>query len=155
MIAQSGYPELSTLIDLEQSNLLPPDARTLLRATFDGDADAARLDFPPETEAFRLFGDDVLVALAGESAVVRVDPERRLILPFVFNTRGQPASADRRPGDALERPVAVVTGPDGAVYVIDHGRTKHEPDGPRTVGHTGKIYRLAAPIPATQPAIIE
>ena len=155
LIAQSGYPELTTLVDAETSGLLPPDAQTLLRAEFDPDAGAARLDFPPDTEVFAAYRDDVLVALAQESRVASVEPDRRLARPFVFNTRGGRASEGDRPGDAMERPVSVVAGPDGSVYLVDQGEVRIKDGNVIPLGRTGKIYRLLAPppvTPATRPA---
>ena len=168
MARRTGYGEIFALTDLPASGLYPPDRATLLRAVFPALSGAAGADFPPPTEPFADYRESMLVALAGDRApfatgglplvrpvgrkVVAVDLSTREPSDFISNTTGLPGSQSRQPL-ALERPIAVRSGPDGAVYVLDFGRASY-PDGrPRPAKRTGRVYRLA-PVesPTTRPA---
>jgi sugar lactone lactonase YvrE len=80
--------------------------------------------------------------------VVRVDPDTRQVREFVFNPSMLPAS---RTGHAmaLERPVDVKFGPDGALYILDFGEMTLRGSEERVTKRTGRIYRLAPETPAT------
>lgn len=167
MIIQTGYPELSFLIDHATSGLTPPDRNTLLRGVFPSLSGAAKMAVVRERGAFRDFRGNIIVALSGDRAphatsgrplvgpigyrVVRVDPDTRQVREFVFNPSMLPAS---RTGHemALERPVDVKFGPDGALYILDFGEMTLRGSEERVTKRTGRIYRLApeAP-PTTQP----
>ena len=168
MVRPFGYPETSFLIDHGASGLIPPDRNTLLRATFPALSGAGKMDFAPDEPGFGPYRGQLLVALSGDRApfatsgmpllgtvgrkVVRVDLDARTAEDFVANTA-------RKPGHelgerwALERPIDVATGPDGAVYILDAGRVDY-PDGRSHVAErSGKVYRLApVPKPSTAPA---
>jgi putative membrane-bound dehydrogenase-like protein len=78
------------------------------------------------------------------------DPEVRVIHRFVLRENGLETVAERAPGeqntefliskDPAFRPVQIINGPDGALYVADH----------RTGGENGRIYRIV-PVTFQQP----
>ena len=75
--------------------------------------------------------------------VVRVDINTGIIRDFAVNKgkRNGPASMLRTGG--LERPVSVVTSPDGnALYVVDFGILKMTDQGPEPQQHTGVIWKI-------------
>ncbi|MEM6313124.1 MAG: hypothetical protein AAF743_03510 [Planctomycetota bacterium] len=169
MLARTGYPELAPLVDHDGSDLLPPDRQTLLRGVFPPTAAPAKLDFPPDTEAFRPFRDDLIIALLGEldqvrddpglaGKVVRVEPDLRRTSDFIYNTRRMPASLIDKPGNAMEHPIAIRSTDDGVIYILDVGELKVKNGHVYPLGRTGRIYRLTEerddpePPPATQPA---
>ncbi|MEM8874471.1 MAG: hypothetical protein AAGD32_09445 [Planctomycetota bacterium] len=163
MLAATGYPELAPLIDHDDSDLLAPDRDTLLRGVFPPTATPAKLDFPPDTEVFRPYRDDLIVPLVGEidfstlaGKVVRVEPDFRRTSDFVYNTRRQPSSLINGVSDALEHPIAVRS-LDGALYILDVGELREKRGQFHPLGRTGRLYRLteipAEPtVPATEPA---
>src|SRR6185436_742026 len=77
--------------------------------------------------------------------VVRVNIDTRKVEDFVKNTRDLPASrlggAAVKAG-ALERPIDVKFGPDGAMYILDFGQMETKNGRPRIEKETGKILRL-------------
>ncbi|MBV8779839.1 MAG: hypothetical protein JO353_00445, partial [Phycisphaerae bacterium] len=127
MIIKSGYPELSPVISLGDSDLVSPaPAReSLLRATFPSLSGAARFDIVPSDGPFREMRGNAVIALGGDRSpfatsgvalkepvgckVVRCDPDQSngTVSDFVYNTRGLPAHLlGRRERDiAMERPV--------------------------------------------------
>ena len=73
------------------------------------------------------------------------------IFNFISNTRGVPAHLLHGAGSsiALERPVDVKVGPDGAVYVLDMGPMRVENGQEKIPAHCGRILRCGPPyIPA-------
>jgi hypothetical protein len=174
MIILSGYPELSPVINLDESGLVSPaNARdTLLRATFPSLSGAARLDIVPSDGPFRDYRGNAIIALGGDRApwatsgaklmepvgfkVVRVDPDVKNgpVSDFVRNTRGLPAHLlDHEAANALERPVDVKFGPDGALYILDFGPMRVENGREKIPDGAGRIFRLGPPVvPATKPA---
>ena len=131
---------------------MPPDRETLLRGVFPAGANAAGLTFPPDNDVFRPWRDALVVALAGGEGeageagrVVALDPDRKASDDYVYNTRGERASDLEDAGLALERPVTVLRGPDGTLYVLDRGEVTMKRGEPRPVGRTGRLYRLMAP----------
>lgn len=171
MSVRTGYPELSPLIDHEASGLLRPDRSTLLRGAFPSMSGASKLDFAPASGAFQSFHGQAIVALAGDRApfanageklaepvgykVVRVDVENRQVWDFVKNASGLPASRMKDEPEALERPVDIKFGPDGAMYIVDEGELNTNSGSVRVKSGTGKIFRLVKSepehAPATQP----
>lgn len=157
MIANSGYAELSFLIDHQASGLLRPDRHTLLQATFPVEAGAARLDFVPAESVFREYRGSAIIALSGDHAeaagqesapvgrkVVCVDVDARQTTDFVFNTTNISGRTPNEAVELLERPVDVKFSPDGSMYILDCGRVDYDADGqPKTIHpRTGKLYRL-------------
>lgn len=168
MILRTGYPELGSLIDHVASGLTPPDRNTLLRGVFLPLSGAAGMDAVPSRGGFRDFRGNLVVALSGDRApfatsgrplvapvgykVVRVDPDARQVRDFVFNASALPASRMKGKVMALERPIDVKFGPDGALYILDLGRVSFETGSPRPVKRTGRVFRLApTEPPTTQP----
>jgi glucose/arabinose dehydrogenase len=173
MIIRSGYPELAPVIDLVESGLTPPDQNrdTLLRATFPSLSGAAGLDIVPSDGPFRAYRGDAIIALGGDRApwatsgvplkepvgykVVRVDPDvsNGPVYDFVRNTRGLPAHLlGHDANNALERPVDVKVGPDGAIYILDFGPMRVENGREKIPNGAGRIFRLGPPrVPTTKP----
>jgi glucose/arabinose dehydrogenase len=79
------------------------------------------------------------------------------VYDFVSNTRGLPAHLlGRDSRDALERPVDVKVGPDGAIYILDFGPMRVENGREKIPNGAGRIFRLGPPRPATtKPASLE
>jgi glucose/arabinose dehydrogenase len=181
MIVRTGYPELAALVDANDSGLLPPDRSALLRAVFPPLSGAAKMSFVhSDAEAFQPFRGSVIVALSGDRSpfatsgakltgpqgfsVVRVDLDAKDVRDFVFNTKRLPASQTRDLSSAMERPIDVKFGPDGALYILDFGQMEVDGGQEKVKSKTGRVYRLApiaAPAspatppttpPATQPA---
>jgi len=174
MIAASGYPELAPVINLTDSNLIDPgQARdTLLRATFPSLSGAARLDIVPSDGPFHDYRGNAIIALNGDRSpwatgglklatpvgyeVVRVDPDvnNGPVYDFVRNTRGLPAHLlARDAASALERPIDVKFGPDGALYILDFGQMRVENGKEKIPTAAGRIFRLGPPrAPTTRPA---
>ena len=139
-----------------------------MRSAFPSLSGAAKFDFVPESSAFKEFHGNAIVALAGDRApfansakklngvvgykVVRVDVDTKVQRDFIHNTKGVPAS---RSGDddALERPIDVKFGPDGAMYLLDFGQMRMTGGRERVTRGTGKLYKLAplATPPTTAP----
>jgi hypothetical protein len=177
LMARSSYPEIRALIDREASHLGQPSTyrQSLVKGIFPSLSHAAKFMFVPLSglgPAYKPFAGNAIVALSGDRApfdnsgmalarslgykVVRVDPDAAEpnAFDFVHNTADKPAHMlGRDSSDALERPIDVKLGPDGALYILDFGRM-HMLDGREKVAtHTGRIYRLAPiPGPTTQPA---
>src|SRR5690606_26217200 len=68
MIIQTGYPELSFLIEHDMSGLFRPNRDTLLRAAFPALSGAAKFDFVPGGGHFREYEGDAIIALSGDRA---------------------------------------------------------------------------------------
>lgn len=157
MIRRSGYPELSSLIDHNESGLSVPARETLLQATFAPLSGAAKLDFVPDQGPFRRFAGSAIVALSGDRApfatggqrlvkpigykVVQVDVDNRLMNDFVYNSKGMPTSA-LEATEGLERPVDVKFAPDGSLYILDYGHLRMRNGREEVTRRTGKLYRL-------------
>ena len=168
MIANTGVKSLALLIDQEASGrdgagLRPPSREALLRGVFPSQAGAAKLVMAPRTGPFERFQGSAIVALGGDRApfatggqktigpigykVVRVSVDNRQVEDFIRNTGGLPAHLlprnKRSRHEALERPVDVKLGPDGALYVLDMGRMEIKGGREHVFRGTGQIYRLA------------
>jgi glucose/arabinose dehydrogenase len=169
LIARSGYPELSALIDHSASDLTPPDATLVVRAVFPALSGAAKLVILPDLPAYRDHRGHAIVALSGDRApfatsgrklaapvgykVVRVDPDSKQVFDYISNTRGGPASSERDGrGGGLERPIDVKLGPDGALYIVDFGRLEFREGEPRVRAGTGRIFKLTPVNTAAPPA---
>lgn len=170
MIIRFGYPDVAELIDHVRSGLdkVRADPETVNRAVFGPLSGAAKLDVVPASGDFADFHGSVIVSLFGDRApfatskkkltgtpgrrVVRVDIDNRRVDDFVYNTQGKPASQLDRGTVALERPIDVKFGPDGAMYILDFGRMRMRGGTEVTQPRSGRIFRLAtAPPPTTQP----
>lgn len=93
-------------------------------ATFPHGAGAAGLLFPPDTFGLR---GDALVALA-DHTVVRVNLKTGAAVPFLKN---------------LGSPIALAPGPNGTVYLLDHGESRPGPnDLPEPKPGTGRLWRI-------------
>jgi glucose/arabinose dehydrogenase len=170
MMIVSGYPELAPVINEAESGLSSPalSRDTLLRATFPSLSGAARFDIVPSDGPFRDFRGNAIIALNGDRApwatsgvpllgpvgykVVRVDPDvnNGPVSDFVRNTRGLPAHMlSEDAGNALERPIDVKVGPDGAIYILDFGPMRMENGRMKIPTAAGRIFRLGPPITAT------
>jgi glucose/arabinose dehydrogenase len=177
MILPRGYPELSFLINHEESGengLLRP-TRDPLQAVFPSQSGAAKMAFVPGEEEgpFSQYRGSVIVALSGDRApfgtsgrkltgpigykIVRVDMDARQVKEFVRNVSGTPAHLIDREFDngvdALERPCDVKFGPDGALYILDMGRMQVKNGKEVYTPRTGQIFRLAPTTPDTKPPV--
>jgi glucose/arabinose dehydrogenase len=174
LILPRGYPELSALVNRDESGLgrMDNDKReTLLQATFPSQSGAAKMVFVGPESAFAPFAGSAIVALSGDRApfatsgrklvgpvgykLVRVDTDTRQVKDFVRNVAGTPAhQIDREFDDgvdALERPCDVKFGPDGALYILDMGRMQVQKDGrEHFTPRTGQVFRLAPVTPETK-----
>jgi glucose/arabinose dehydrogenase len=164
MLVSTGYRDLSFLIDHEGSALAPPNpSSNLLAATFRPLSGAAKFDFAPASGPFsrlRQAGNVAIVALWGDQApfdtsgrklagpvgykVVQVNVDDREVTDFIRNTKGGPASMHDDEQWALERPIDIKFGPDGAMYVLDFGYLEMRGQEERVKGGTGRVYRLVA-----------
>jgi glucose/arabinose dehydrogenase len=166
-----GYPNVRFLIDHAASRLIPPSAGPLFFGSFRPLAGATKFDFAPASPAFRKYRGDAIVALFGDRApfatsgrpiigptgykVARVNLDSRKVEDFIRNTKDLPASKLRNESgkavaDALERPIDVKFGPDGAMYVLDFGQVVIKNGKPEVKDGTGKIFRLTgSEAPAT------
>lgn len=158
MLIKSGYSENSFLIDHDASGLRPPDPNVLVAGVFPTLSGAAKLDFAPMSGPFNEFHGSAIVALDGDRApfatsgvkllgpvgfqVARVDIDSHQIKPFIRNTAGKPASQLPYGTVALERPIDVKFGPDGALYILDFGRMDNRGGTPRVYNGTGAIFKL-------------
>jgi glucose/arabinose dehydrogenase len=170
LLRPSGYRNLRMLIDRDNSNLpnrlKPPDRDLMLHGVFPSQAGAAKLAFVRSNGTFKQFHGSAIVALSGDRApfatsgyrlreyfgnrVVRVDVDEKTVSDFVVNTRRMPASKLGRGVVALERPIDVKFGPDGAIYILDFGQMIVNGGQEKIVAGSGRIFRLA-PVAATQP----
>ena len=156
-----GYPTIRFIIDQAGSGLGPPTPGTMLFGVFRPLAGASKFDLAPGSGAFRRHGGKAFVALAGDRApfatsgvkmrsatgyrVVMLSIDERKVEDFIKNVKEIPASRQGRfavAGHALERPVDVKFGPDGAMYVLDFGQMKVKDGRPDVRSGTGKILRL-------------
>lgn len=171
MLIRFGYPDIAAVIDQERSGLskMRADPQTVTRGVFGPLSGAAKLDVVPPSGSFRDFHGSVVVAQFGDRApfatsgmklntvpgrkVSRVDVDTREVTDFVFNTEGQPASKLGRGVVALERPIDVKFGPDGAMYILDYGFMRMVDGKQRIKERSGRLFRLAPPAaPTTSPA---
>lgn len=157
-----GYPNVRFLIDHTSSRLIAPTPSALVFGVFRPLSGASKFDFPPASGPFRKYRDrgDAMVALFGDRApfatsgrpllgptgfkVALVNVDARKVEDFVRNTQDGPASRQGKtaPSDALERPVDVKFGPDGAMYILDFGIMEMKNGQPAIKEGTGRIYRL-------------
>lgn len=170
LVIRTGYPGLLFLIDHTASGLIRPDRGTLVRGVFDSLSGASKMTFIDDQPGFESFSGNLLVALAGDRypfatggtrlkgsighKIARLDPDTKQSSDFVYNTAGRPAHEIRpRQPLALERPIDVKFGPDGALYIVDLGQVEWRSGKPTVKRGTGKILRLAGATttPATQP----
>lgn len=129
-----GQPQkgLGFVIDHAASGLKAPD-KGLIAGLHEGDSSPSMLDVAPDS-----WGDmagQLFVAEWGDLApatnplldhpvgykVVRIDPNTKQAVPFVYNAKPGPASKQNAMGQGLERPFDVKFGPDGAMYISDYG----------------------------------
>jgi hypothetical protein len=169
LLLQSGYSDISFLIDHETSQLhafggSKPD--DFVAARFPTLSGAAKFSFVPETGPFKNFADNAIVTLDGDQApfatsgvtnfrgpvghkVVRVDMDTKQIRDFIHNTADVPASMQPYGTLALERPTDAKFRPDGgALYILDFGRMENKTGIPRFYSGTGKLFIL---IPEEKP----
>ena len=170
MIITTGYPEISAIIDHESSGLIPPDRNALLRGAFPSLSGAAKMAFVGDSagDAFKPYRGSLIVALAGDRspfasggqkltgpqgfAVKRVNLDTKEVTDFIQNTKRLPRSMIRHSdSDAMERPIDIKFGPDGAMYIVDYGQMIMKHGSERIEAKTGKIYRLAPLKPTTRP----
>jgi glucose/arabinose dehydrogenase len=177
MARRYGYPDLSPVIDLNASNppnrLRPPDRETLLYGAFPSLSGTAKLAFAPSSGPFKEYEGSAIITQFGDRApfasgglalqrpvgykLIRVDVDspKREVSDFVVNTARLPASKLGKGVVALERPVDVKFGPDGAMYVLDYGVMRMKGGQEYTVAGTGRIFKLTGlpqPTTATAPA---
>ncbi|MGN6728174.1 MAG: hypothetical protein ACTHLZ_19825 [Tepidisphaeraceae bacterium] len=171
MLLRTGYPELAAIIDHESSGLIPPDRNALLRAIFPALSGAAKMTFVPESsdKSFAAYRGSLIVALSGDRApfansgqplvapqgymVKRVELDSKQVSDFIVNAKRSPASKIGNPDGALERPIDVKFGPDGALYIVDYGQMVVKDGHEQVKSRTGKIFRLGVPaVPTTAPA---
>jgi len=181
LIARTGYPDLSFLIDHETSGLVMyrPDASrriALIQGVFPSLSGAAKLCFVEAAQpAFKEFAGNAIVALCGDRypfatsgqklkapvgyKVCRVDIDTHQVFDFIRNTKGLPAHMLEEKPEALERPIDVKFGPDGALYVLDFGHMEMRGGTEKPTSRSGRIFKLAPilpgrpkpPRPATRP----
>ena len=162
LVIRSGYPDVRFLIDHAASRLFPPSPGPLLFGAFRPLSGASKFCFAPKSPAFRKYRGDAIVALFGDQApfatsgrplqgaggyrVALVNIDSHKVDDFIHNTRDLPASklsrGSDKPVDALERPIDVKLGPDGALYILDFGQVEMKNGKPDVKSGTGKIFRL-------------
>ena len=159
-LLNSGYSELTQLINAPASDLHLAPFDTAIAGKFPSLSGAAKLAFVPRTGPFAALNGSAVVALDGDRApyasgglkllgfvggkVSLVNADDRTVKDFVFNTAGQPASRQEYGTVALERPIDVKFGPGGALYILDFGRMENDTAVPRYHNGTGAIYKLDA-----------
>jgi hypothetical protein len=165
MLIQSGYPEVSPLVDPGASGLhLPDEAEHLVYGIFPSLSGAGKMDFIPSTGPFKNLAGSMVVALDGDRApfatnglklvgrqgfkVAIVDMDNRVVKDFVRNTTGVPVSMQPFGTVGLERPIDVKVGPDGAIYILDFGQMENSSAIPRYYSGTGGLFRLDSIRPA-------
>jgi glucose/arabinose dehydrogenase len=161
MVDPSGYPNVRFVIDHQASDLHEPDRRRI-SGLFKPLSGASKMAVVPGTGPFHgtAFEGSIIVALWGDRApfathdlplkkplpgykLVRVDPATGEVHDFIYNTAGGPASELRDgSGEALERPIDVKFGPDGALYILDFGRSRMKHSKEKVTDGTGKIFRM-------------
>lgn len=169
LIHRYGYPDLGEIVDHGRSGLdkVRADPGTVNRGVFTPLSGAAKMGVVPASGQFRDFHGSVIVALSGDRApfatsglplntvpgrqVVRVDLDNRRVGNFVYNTQERPASRLGRGVVALERPVDVKFGPDGAMYILDFGRMEMRGGTEKITPRSGRIFRLTAAPATTRP----
>lgn len=170
MIIATGYPELAAIVDHESSGLIPPDRNALLRGVFPALSGAAKMAIVSDIamDAFKPFRGSLIVALSGDRApfatngqkltgpqgyaVKRVDLDSKQVSDFILNTKRLPRSMIKHSdADAMERPIDVKFGPDGALYIVDYGEMVMKNGNEEVENKSGKIYRLAPMTPTTRP----
>jgi len=167
MMMKSGYPDLSFLIDHERSGLHAPDPKELVAGAFPSLSGAAKFAFAPASGPFKELRGSAIVALdgdrspfatSGEKLVGRqgfkvelVDLDTRQVKDFIRNTAGVPASMLDYGTVALERPIDVKIGPDGAIYILDFGQMENEDGEPEIHSGTGRIFKLYKNASSTDP----
>ena len=67
------------------------------------------------------FNNATRVKPAG-NRIARIKPGGGDLEPFIINIKNDPATQQGgKPGDGIERPFDVKSGPDGAMYIVDYG----------------------------------
>jgi glucose/arabinose dehydrogenase len=169
LLFNTGYESLPLLVDHSTSGpdgtgLRAPSREALLRGAFPSQSGAAKLAMAPRAGPFEKFYGSAIVALSGDRApfatssqkiigpigykVVRVLVDNQQVEDFLRNTRGVPAHRlpENMRDQALERPVDVKFGPDGALYVLDMGRMDVKGGRERVHSRTGGVFRIV-PVP--------
>ena len=161
LILPSGFPRLVFLIDHRTSGLHDVDetVQSLVKAKFPSLSGAAKLTFAPATGAFKRWQGEAFIAMSGDRApfatsnyplkapvgykVMRVNVESGKVEDFIHNTEYLPAGKINRRGKALERPIDVKIGPDGAMYVLDFGEVEYTSSGREKITRgSGRLYKL-------------
>jgi glucose/arabinose dehydrogenase len=161
LILRSGFPKLSFLFDHKASDLheIDENAQSFVGARLPPLSGAAKLVFAPGSGPLKRWYGDAFVALSGDRApyatsgeplkapvgykVVRVNVDSHRVEEFIHNTEFLPGSRTGHSGVALERPIDVKIGPDGALYILDFGRVEYKSDGrQKTDRGTGRVFRL-------------
>ena len=168
LILPSGFPKLVFLIDHKASGLrdIDENMQSLVKAKFPSLSGAAKAVFAPSSGPFKRWQGEVFIALSGDRApfatsdytlkspvgykVVRVNVESGKVEDFIHNTKYLPASKSGQGGNAMERPIDVKIGPDGAMYILDFGEVEYKSDGREKISRrTGRLYKLAPAAAAT------
>ena len=147
---------------LRESN---ENMQSLVKARFPSLSGAAKLAFVPGSGPFKRWRGEAIIALSGDRApfatsgielkspvgykLVRVDVDSGKVEEFIHNTGFLPASKTGQKGIALERPIDVKIGADGAMYILDFGEVEYKPSGREKISNgTGRLLKLV-PIPQT------
>jgi glucose/arabinose dehydrogenase len=158
MMLKSTYSDLSFLIDHERSGLRAPDPKELVFGVFPSLSGAAKFDLGPASGPFMELHRNAIVPLDGDRSpfansgqkllgrigfkVALVDLDTKQVKDFIRNTAGVPASMQDYGTVALERPIDVKVGPDGAIYILDFGQMENK-DGESDIhSGTGRIWKL-------------
>jgi glucose/arabinose dehydrogenase len=161
MVLATGFPKITFLIDHDASDLRPPTASTFLKAKFQSLSGAGKMEVGPTSGPFSKWRNDLFVTLSGDRApyatsgrplvgpvgykVVRVNVDTGKVEDFIHNVNFLPASKGGRGTGAIERPIDVKIGPDGAMYVLDFGQVEYKTDGREKIARaTGKLYKIMA-----------
>ena len=150
--------DLGFVIDHEASGLTPPDPSLVVGhhmvhsspslldvapaswGNWEGNLFIAEWgDLTPPTDPLR-------AELTAGFRVVRVNPETGHLEPFVGNGHPGPASEQGLSGKGINHPFDVKFGPDGAMYIVDYGEVKVQPNDPALpidpIRGTGIIWKV-------------
>ena len=171
LILPGGFEKLVSVIDRHASGLRESNEnmQSLVKARFPSLSGAAKLAFVPGSGPFKRWRGEAIIALSGDRApfatsgielkspvgykLVRVDVDSGKVEEFIHNTGFLPASKTGQKGIALERPIDVKIGADGAMYILDFGEVEYKPSGREKISNgTGRLLKLVPiPQPTSQP----
>ncbi len=131
--------KLSFVIDHAASGLTPPD-RALVAGLHLFHSSPSMIDVAPAS--WGAYAGHLFVAEWGDLTpptdptdlrpvgyrIVRINPATKQAESFLANRQPGPASKQGTVGSGLERPFDVQFGPDGAMYIVDYGVVKINPD---------------------------